>query len=302
MHTLLSLNNGNDAGLFMYAITGITGQVGGEVARTLLTAKQSVRAVVRDLAKAKVWERRGAEIALADMQDTGALTTAFSGCEGVFVLLPPNFDPSPDFAESRRIIDALYNALERSRPQRVVCLSTIGAQAREQNLLTQLSIFEDTLKNLPLPITFLRPAWFMENCAWDVTSARDTGVVFSFLQPLDRAIPMIATADIGQLAAELLQQHWIGRRIVELEGPDRISPNDIAVTFARLLARDVRAETVPRNSWETLFTSQGMRNSMPRIRMLDGFNEGWIDFEGRPLKGATDLDTVLRALIGRDGK
>jgi hypothetical protein len=31
---------------------------------------------------------------------------------------------------------------------------------------------------------------------------------------------------------------------------------------------------------DTLFKSEGMKNSTPRMQMLDGFNEGWIDFEG----------------------
>ena len=35
----------------MYAITGITGRVGGAVARNLLSKNQSVRAVVRDANK-----------------------------------------------------------------------------------------------------------------------------------------------------------------------------------------------------------------------------------------------------------
>ena len=39
-------------------------------------------------------------------------------------------------------------------------------------------------------------------------------------------------------------------------------------------------EAVPRETWEPLFRSQGMKNPTPRIRMLDGFNEGWIEFEG----------------------
>ena len=37
----------------MFAITGITGQVRGEVARNLLAARHSVRAVVRDVGKGK---------------------------------------------------------------------------------------------------------------------------------------------------------------------------------------------------------------------------------------------------------
>jgi len=39
----------------MYAVTGITGKVGGAVARTLLSAGQQLRAVVRDAKKGKSW-------------------------------------------------------------------------------------------------------------------------------------------------------------------------------------------------------------------------------------------------------
>jgi uncharacterized protein YbjT (DUF2867 family) len=43
-----------------------------------------------------------------------------------------------------------------------------------------------------------------------------------------KKVPMVATADIGRVAAKLLQEKWSGRRVIELEGPDRVSPNDIA--------------------------------------------------------------------------
>jgi NAD(P)H dehydrogenase (quinone) len=116
---------------------------------------------------------------------------------------------------------------------------------------------------------------------------------------------MVATADIGRVAAELLQERWSGHRVVELEGPHRVIPNDIAATFAALLGRAVRMEAVPRGSWEPLFRSQGMKNPMPRMRMLDGFNEGWIEFEAGAAgsrKGNVALETVLAALIERGGK
>ena len=56
------------------------------------------------------------------------------------------------------------------------------------------------------------------------------------------------------------------------------------------------------SSWELPVRSQGMKNPLPRIRMLDGFNEGWIDFERTatgPQKGSVTLETVLKALIAR---
>jgi NAD(P)H dehydrogenase (quinone) len=285
----------------MFAIMGITGQVGGVVARTLLAAGQPVRAIARDAAKGRAWADRGCELALASIENVAALTSAFSGADGVFILAPPNFDPTPDFPEACAIAAALRTALDAARPACVVYLSTIGAQATQSNLLTQHTIIEQALGELPMPITFLRPAWFMENCRWDVAPARESGVIPSFLQPLDKAVPMVATADIGRVAAGLLREGWSGRRVVELEGPHRVTPNEIAAVFTRLVGRPVRMEAVPRESWEDLFRSQGVKNPMPRIRMLDGFNEGWIDFEGGEAqasqKGTVALESVLKALL-----
>jgi uncharacterized protein YbjT (DUF2867 family) len=288
----------------MYAITGITGNVGGSVANNLLAAGRPVRAVMRNVSKGDAWAERGCEVVQADIVDATSLASAFKGAEGVFVLVPPNFDPAPGFPEARATAASLKSALERADPGRVVYLSTIGAQARESNLLTQHTIIEQALGELPMPITFLRPAWFMENFRWDVAAARESGIIMSFLQPLDKAVPMVATADIGREAAKLLQESWIGRRVVELEGPRRVTPDEVAHTFAEVLGRRVRMDAVPRETWEQLFRSQGIKNPTPRIRMLDGFNEGWIEFENGDAgsrKGEVALKSVLQTLVEREG-
>jgi uncharacterized protein YbjT (DUF2867 family) len=288
----------------MYAITGITGKVGGEIARHLLASGQSVRAVLRDRAKAADWAAKGCDVAIAEMENAEQLAAAFSGTEGVFILPPSDFDPEPGYPEAKRVIDQVTRALITARPQRVVCLSTIGADAPHDNLLTQRTLMERSLSAIGLPVTFLRPGWFMENALWDVASARDEGVVRSFLQPADKAFPMVATRDVGRLAADLLRQHWSGTRIVELEGPVCVSANDLAQAFAAILGRPVRVEIVSRDSWEGLFRAQGMKNPQARIRMLDGFNEGWIEFadQGRSaVKGDTPLLDVITALVAGSG-
>jgi hypothetical protein len=60
---------------------------------------------------------------------------------------------------------------------------------------------------------------------------------------------------------------------------------------------------VPRESWETMFRSQGMKNPEPRMRMLDGFNEGWIEFENLEgvLRGTVEIETALRISLGYEG-
>lgn len=287
----------------MFAITGITGKVGAAVARSLLSADQPVRAVVRDRAKGAAWARLGCDLALAELSDTAALAAAFKDTAGVFVLLPPVFDPSPGFPEAGALIESLRVALGRARPAKAVVLSTIGADADRPNLLNALRMMEQAFAGLPLPVTYLRAAWFMENAAWDVEAARG-GLIQSYLQPLDRPVPMISTDDVGRTAADLLLEQWQGQRVVELESAQRVSPNDLAAAFARALGHPVRAEEVPRAQWESIFRAQGMRNPTPRMQMIDGFNAGWIDFAGRGAharKGAIGIDQAIATLVQREG-
>ena len=142
----------------------------------------------------------------------------------------------------------------------------------------------------------------MDNCRWDIDSARDRGVIASFLQPLDKPVPMVATTDVGRVAAELLVENWTGRRIVELEGPVRVSPLALAAALGQALGRDVVAQAIPRTGWEPLFRAQGMKHPGPRLRMLDGFNEGWIDFDPRSpalRKGVATAQAVIDDLVQR---
>ena len=285
----------------MYAITGITGKVGGIVARTLLAAGLPVRAVVRDADKGRPWADKGCEVAIASISDAAGLTSAFSDVDGVFLMTPPDFDPEPGFPKTHQAIAAVKAAIAAAQPAKVVFLSTIG-QVAEFSLLNNSKITEEGLRNLSLPVVFLRAAWFMENAGWDVEAAK-AGVVPSFLQPLDHPIPMVATADIGSTAANLLRESWTGLRIVELEGPRRYSANDVAVGFAEAVGHRVQMEPVPRETWEALFRLQGMKHPLARIRMIDGFNEGWIDFEGGGAEhrtGRIPLQAVLNDLIAQD--
>lgn len=287
----------------MFAITGITGKVGSALANALLDAGLPVRAVVRDAARAARWAERGCEIAVAEMEDAAALAAAFHGAQGVFILPPSDFDPEPGYPEARRVIEAVRKALDAARPDRVVCLSTIGADADQDNLLTQRTLMEQALATLPMPVTFLRPGWFIDNAAWDVASARDEGVIRSFLMPLDKRFAMVAAKDVGRTAAALIRERWKGVRVIRLEGPARVSPNDLAAAFSAALGLPVRAEPVPRDQWRAIFQAQGMRHPEPRIRMLDGFNEGWIDFpeqDREVLKGRVSAAEAIAELVRRD--
>jgi len=281
----------------MFVINGITGKVGGRVADILLEAGLPVRALVRSAEKGAAWKARGCEIAIVpDAADAQSLAQAFAGATGVFLMNPPNYDSERDFPDIQRSAKATAEAIARAKPDKIVLLSTIGAHVQEFNLLNRSTLFERMLTNAGVPVAFLRAAWFMENAAWDLAAAR-SGRIESYLQPLDRKIDMVSTKDIGRAAADLLREQWSGVRIVELSGPQKYSPRDEAAAFATALGRDVKVVEVPRAEWEQRFRREGMQHPEARIRMLDGFNEGWIDFqcEGTERRtGTVELAQVLR--------
>ena len=289
----------------MYAVMGVTGQVGSAVAETLLAKAKKIRVVVRNAEKAAAWKERGAEIAVAEYSDAAALTKAFQGVEGVFGMIPPYFAPAPGFPEARAVVAAIKAAIVATKPGRAVYLSTIGAQLSERSgLLMSLHILEEELSKVGVPSAFLRAGWFMENSLWDVPSAKSEGKVYSFLQPLDKHFSMVATADIGRVGAETLLQSWKGNRYIEVAGPKKYSPLEIAAGFTKVLGREVRAVVVPRETWQDLFVQQGMPadRTVYRIEMLAEFNSGRIAF-GEPgtehATGTVKLETVLRELVER---
>jgi NAD(P)H dehydrogenase (quinone) len=213
----------------LHAITGITGKVGGELAHNLLAAGQRVRAIVRNASKGEEWAARGCEVALAKMEDGLALADAFTGATATFILPPPEFDPEPGYPEARAAIGGVVEALTKAKPARVLCLSTIGADAVHDNLHSQRTMMEAAPRKLTLPLTILRPAWFIDNASDDVASACETGVIHTFLQPPGKAFPMVAAKDPGRVAADLIQDGKTsrpGRRAIktELESCERDTP------------------------------------------------------------------------------
>src|ERR1700735_327563 len=175
-------------------------------------------------------------------------------------MVPPNFAPTPGFPETKATLKVLHEALSRTLPSKAVYLSSIGAeQASGLGLITASHLLEETLGDLPFSHAFLRAAWFFENSAGDVASARNEGKIKFQLHPLDRKFPLVATADIGKVGAETLTQSWIGIRHIEGAGAKGYSPLDIADAFADAVGRPVEAIAVPRAEWETLWVSQGMR-------------------------------------------
>ncbi|RQS69783.1 NAD-dependent epimerase/dehydratase family protein [Burkholderia sp. Bp8963] len=272
-----------------YVVTGVTGRTGAVAARTLLAAGERVRVVVRNPAHSEHWERLGAEVAVADLTDAAALTRAFSRARGAYLVSPPSYALKDIYRYVERVADAAAQAAEAARLPKLVLLSSVGAdQASGIGVIANNRTMEQRLSRLDIPMAFLRAAYFMENWAGMVDSVLNEGILPSFLAPLDRAIPMVATRDIGRVAAETLREDWSGTRTVALEGPAQYSPNEIAAAFEQALGRPVRAVIVEESSWRGAL-AQGGRFSETA---LAGFIEMTRSLNNEHISFASDTGTT----------
>ena len=108
-----------------------------------LVSRSARSCVTREKAKAGP---RAVELALANTKDSPALTDAFRGATAVFILPPSEFDPEPGYPEAKEVIDSVVKALTAALPTKVLCLSTIGADAVHDNLLSQRTMMESALR------------------------------------------------------------------------------------------------------------------------------------------------------------
>ncbi|HET9931271.1 MAG TPA: NAD(P)H-binding protein, partial [Polyangiaceae bacterium] len=146
----------------MFVITGATGHTGSVAAETLLAQGHKVRVVVRDAAKAKGLEARGAEVFVADLEDQEALARAVRGADGVYLLSPPDMGAKDFVAERKRLTERQVNTLAAEKVPHVVLLSSVGAQHTSGTgpILTTHNV-EQQLRAAGLNATFVRAAYFV---------------------------------------------------------------------------------------------------------------------------------------------
>ena len=311
----------------MFAVLGASGNTGRVVAETLLSQNKKVRVVVRDVAKGQVWKEAGADVSIADVEDNAALTRAFSDTEGAYVLLPPNFSSTHVRADNNRRTGTIAAAIEAAGVPHVVLLSSIGAQQAEgTGPVLGLHDAEAVFTRGRAAATFVRAAYFMENWGGALFGVAQ-GVLPSFLLA-DKAIPLVATRDIGIAAARLLAEGGSGKRVIELAGPREYSPRDVArpcprrrkadrgtggtggrsprdvaAALARAVGKPIAVQEAPEDAMEPALAAAGMNAEWTRLfkELTHGLNTGIVVWEGgHPLwRGETDIQTVLSALLGK---
>ncbi len=284
----------------MYAVLGVTGNTGSAALERLLAKGAKVRAIVRDPARVAGLSGRGVEIAKADVDDTTALTAALRGVDGAYVLVPPPYG-APDFMGTiRKTATSIADAVAAAGVPHIVALSSVGAHMPSGNgAIGSLTLFERLLAEKGLARTILRPAYFMQNWGNVAGLAKEQGILPSMLQPVTKAQPMVSTADIGHLAADLLTEPVTGARVVNLAGPQDYSPADVAAALSTLFGKQIQAVEPPEAAWQQILVEAGLSQEYAAglVEMYRGLNAGTIGPEsGAEIRrGTTTLTDTLKA-------
>jgi len=289
-----------------YVVFGVTGRTGAAAADALLRSGHSVRVVVRDAAKGRLWAERGAEIAVADLTDLASMTKALSRVQGAYVVSPQHYNREDLFERADLIAYTTARAAVAADVPRLVALSSVGADRESGTGWIRMNrMFEQRLGEAGVSTIFLRAAYFMENWMPMVGQAMRNGTLPTFLAPPQRPLPMVATVDVGSAAAALLQEERTGTRIITLSGPKDYAPNDVAAIVSATLGKPIDVAVLPEAEWPKALADAHFSTAALAgfTEMTRGLNSSHIDIKSDPgaveWAGTTPLERIIAELAQR---
>ncbi|MGX1759718.1 NAD(P)H-binding protein [Streptomyces lydicus] len=241
----------------MIVITAPTGNIGRHLLSLLLESApardEELRVVVRDPARLPGAVRERVEVITGSHGDADVVDRAFEGADAVFWLVPPDASLPPEDAFCGFTRPAA-KALAAHGVRHVVGVSALGRGtplADRAGLVTASLAMDDLIAGTGVAYRALANPSFFENLLEEADSIREKGV-FTDTVHADRRAPLVAVADIADVAAGLLlERSWTGNDSVPVLGPQDLSPHDLARIMTEQLGRPVRYE---RQSLDELYT------------------------------------------------
>ena len=224
----------------MIVITTPTGQIGSQVVTRLLGGGQPVRVIVRDAAGLDAEVRERVEVVEGSHADPAVLDRALAGAEGMFWLVPPNFQASSARAHYLTFARAGAEAIRRRGVGHVVGITSAGhGWPKPAGLLSAAFAMDAELERSGAAYRALGMPFYMENLSRQLDAIRGQGA-FAMAYAADRPLALIATRDIARIAVDLLaDRSWTGQEHLPVFGPDHLTPNGMAEVMSDVLGRPV---------------------------------------------------------------
>jgi len=265
----------------MIVITGATGHTGRPAADILLSHGQKVRVIGRSADRLAEFAAKGAEAFVGELSDTARLTQAFAGADAVYALIPADIS-APDLAAYQdRISDALAIAIRDSGVKYVVVLSSVGAHLPERTgPILGLRRMEQRIAGIAgINALLLRPPFFMENTLMQIPVIQKMGRMGG-VQNGDLKIPMIATRDIGAVAATALEsRNFTGISTRELLGQRDLSYDEAAKFIGAAIGIPMLSYSrIPALIFKPALRQFGVSESVADayVEMSESMNKGYL--------------------------
>ena len=277
----------------MYVVTGATGNTGRVVAETLLAKGKRVRVTGRSAKNLQSGVEKGAEAFVGSVADSSTMLRAFQGAQAVYVMIPPSYTAQDFRAYQNEVGSAYSSAIRQAGVPFVVNLSSVGAQLSQgAGPISGLYDVEQQLSQLNgVNIIHLRPGFFMENLLFNLDLIRNQNIVGTPLRG-DLPIPMIATRDIAEVAAQLLLSlDFSGPSSKELLGQRDISMNEATRIIGKAIGKEGLAYVqFPYQQAEQAMMAMGLSQDV--ARSLNEMDQALNEERVRPLEDRTSANTT----------
>jgi uncharacterized protein YbjT (DUF2867 family) len=221
------------------AVAGATGNQGGAVARHLLEAGWSVRAMTRNPGglAAKALIAQGAHVVEADFDRPDTIAAAVEGAYGVFSV--QNFYErgvgyDGEIRQGRTLAEAASRANIRHFIQSTMAK---GKNAEVVEHFRSKMMIERIITGLGLPASFIGTVWFMDNLLDRSKGGTMSFAVIAGTIGMDKPFESLAADDIGKAALRMFSEpdRCIGMH-VPLAG-DRLSIRQMRQAYADIIGR-----------------------------------------------------------------
>ena len=267
----------------MIFLTGVTGKIGGETAKQLIDKGASLRALVRDEAKAADLKAAGVELVVGDIADADTVRQGLQGAERAFILLP--------IGEYQEANEKQFTDLaEEAGVSHLVKMSSMEAVADAETPIPQAHwAAEEHIRASGLNWTMVKPNFFMQNLLASAASIKEQR---KFFLPMgDGTTGMADARDIGAVCAEVLTGEGHAGQSYEITGPEVLSFYDVADRFSEVLGEKVTYIPLPMEQF---------REKMTGILLPWHLNAVCELFREIAEIGLDHTTSTFKELIGRD--
>ncbi|MEO5895300.1 MAG: SDR family oxidoreductase [Vicinamibacterales bacterium] len=235
----------------MILVVGATGVVGNAVVQRLRQNGKDVRAFVRDVSnrdKRAALEQAGATLAFGDLKDRGTVRAA---CEGIDTIVS-----TASATISRGAGDDIYSVDRDGQLQLVevareagvrhfIYLSFSGNVKGSFPLHDAKRAVERRLQDSGLTFTIVRPSFFMEVWLSPHAGFDPVGGQVRIYGSGDAPVSMVSAMDVAAYVAACVDNPAAHNQVIELGGPDAVTPNAIVALFEKGLGRSIARTVVP---------------------------------------------------------